>query len=145
MVFFSAALEQDPALFEVGADQRVILATPTTLIALLRTVAYGWQQEGLAQNAKAISELGKELYQRLAQLGDHFAKVGKNLLGATKAYNQAVGSLESRVMVSARKFEDLQVSTSAEGLPPLQQVEQTPRELQVAELRQEREEGEAAA
>ena len=118
---------------------------PTTLIALLRTVAYGWQQEGLAQNAKEISELGKELYQRLAQLGDHFAKVGKNLLGATKAYNQAVGSLESRVMVSARKFEDLQVATSADELPPLPQVEQVPRELQVAEFRQEKDEDSAAA
>ena len=101
------------------------------MIALLRTVAYGWQQE--------------ELYQRSAHLGEHFAKVGKNLLGATKAYNQAVGSLESRGMVSARKFEDLQVATSAEGLPPLQQVEQTPRKLQVAELRQERDEDSAAA
>ena len=73
---------------------------------------------------RPIRGSSEELYQRLAQLGEHFAKVGKNLLGATKAYNQAVGSLESRVMVSARKFEDLQVSTSADGLPPLQQVEQ---------------------
>ena len=103
---------------------------------MIRTVAYGWQQEGLAQNAKQISELGKELYQRLAQLGEHFAKVGKNLLGATKAYNQAVGSLESRVMVSARKFENLQVATSSDKLPPLPQLEQTPRELQLVESRQ---------
>ena len=108
--FFSAALEQDPALIEVGVEQKVILATPTTLIALLRAVSYGWRQEGLAKNAQKISDLGKELYKRLSDFGDHLSNVGKNLNSAVKSYNSAVGSLESRVLVSARKFQELEVS-----------------------------------
>ena len=110
-VFFSAALEKDPELIEVGIRDKVILATPTTLIALLKSAAYGWRQEEIATNAKKISELGRELYKRLSDMGGHVTKVGKNLNQAVEAYNQCVGTLERRVMVSARKFEELDSST----------------------------------
>ena len=122
-VFFSAALENDPELIELGVSQNVIVATPTTLIALLRAVAYGWRQERLAENAKAISELGQELYKRLSDLGEHMQKLGKGLGTAINAYNSAVGSLESRVLVSARRFKDLgavAVGAEIEEIPPIE-------------------------
>lgn len=131
-VFFSAALEHDPKLIEMGVEQNVIIATPTTLIALLRAVAYGWRQEQLAENAKEISKLGKQLYERLSVMGNHLAKVGKSLNGATSAYNDAIGSLDCRVFVTARKFEELGVVE--QGLPALPPIEQTTRRIDTAEL-----------
>jgi DNA recombination protein RmuC len=129
--FFSAALEQDPRLIEFGADQNIILATPTTLIALLRAVAYGWRQEKLAQNAAEISALGKELYKRLSDMGEHWLKVGKGLERAVDAYNSAIGSLESRVMVSARKFADLKTAPLGVELPALEPVDKAVRPVSV--------------
>src|SRR5690606_21899975 len=106
-VFFSAALEKDPRLIEYGADNRVILARPTTLISLLRSVAYGWREEKVARNARAISELGRDLYERLSVLNRHLGQLGKNLDGSVRAFNQSVASLESRVLVAARRFPEL--------------------------------------
>ncbi len=128
--FFSAALEHDPALIEHGVERKIIIATPTTLIALLRAVFYGWRQEALTREATVISELGRDLYKRLATLGEHFAKLGGSLDGATKAYNQAVGSLEGRVMVTARKFRELGAMAGEGELPVLGQVEQAARVMQ---------------
>ncbi len=131
--FLSAALEQDPGLIEDGVNQQVILATPTTLIALLRAVAYGWRQETIAESAKAISDLGRELYSRLATLTDHFAKVGRGLETAVKSYNEAVGSLETRVLPSARKFKEHGISPAAE-LAPLSVVDRGVRPVSAPEL-----------
>jgi len=129
-VFFSAALEQDPSLIEAGVDQGVMIATPTSLIALLRAVAYGWRQEQIARNAEQISALGKELYERLAKMGEHWGKVGYNLRQAVDGYNRATSSLESRVMVTARRFRDYDAGLDTEKLAELETVELTPRLLQ---------------
>src|SRR6202451_3106314 len=126
--FFSAALEQDPGLIEQGVLQRVIPASPTTLIALLKAVAYGWNQDKLARNAQQISTLGKELHERLRKLAGHIAGVGISLDRAVESYNQAVGSLENRVLVSARRFSELGASV-AEDIPELEPVETTSRTL----------------
>ena len=132
--FFSAALEHDPSLIEIGADHGVIIATPTTLIGLLRAIAYGWKQEGLSRHAHEISELGHELYKRLSDLAAHWAKVGRSLSGSVDAYNKAVGTLESRVLVTARKFKDL--GTSRGELDALESVDRIPRVLQAPELQE---------
>ncbi len=126
--FFSAALEQDTALIEHGVLNKVIPASPTTLIALLKAINYGWNQEKLARNAQQISALGKELHERLRRLANHITSVGSNLDRAVEAYNQAVGSLENRVLVSARKFAELGASV-AEDIPELEPIETTARAL----------------
>lgn len=135
--FFSAALESDPSLIETGVDKQVILATPTTLIALLRAVSYGWRQEGLSKSAEQISCLGRELYKRLSDMSGHFNKVGRSLSSAVTAYNKTVGSLESRVLATARRFEQMDQIEEGQKIEPLEQVDQATRLLQAAELQEE--------
>lgn len=125
--FFSAALEFDPSLIEIGVEQGVILATPTTLIALLRAVAYGWKQESLSHHAETLEKLGGELYKRTVDMSEHFSRLGRSLGGAVDAYNKAMGSLESRVLVTARKFKELGAASSAVDLDPLELIEKAPR------------------
>lgn len=126
--FLDAALQRDPSLLEHAFSRDIVLATPATLIALLRTIAYSWRQEALAAGAAQIHSLGKEMYSRLATMGGHLSKLGTSLSTAVTSYNSTIGSLESRVMVTARKFADLGVS--AEELPNGEQIEVTTRQLQ---------------
>ncbi|MBN2589791.1 MAG: DNA recombination protein RmuC, partial [Sedimentisphaerales bacterium] len=128
-MFFSAALEQDPGLIELGVDNRVILATPTTLISLLRAVAFGWQQEQIAENARKISDLGKTLYDRICTFVDHFGKVKNGLDRAIDSYNKSVGSLERSVLVPARKLKELGV-TSKQDLEIQEPIDKTTRTIQ---------------
>ena len=130
--FLDAALQRDPSLMEHAFARNVVLATPATLIALLRTVAFSWRQEALARNAVAVHGLARELYGRLSTLGDHVGKLGASLAGAVTAYNKAVGSLESRVLVSARKLAEMGVSDDDIVTPA--QIELTPRQPQAPEL-----------
>jgi len=127
--FFSAALERDPSLIEFGVDQRVVLATPTTLIALLRAVSFGWRQERLAENAQQVAALGADLHSRLRVFAEHFIKMRKGLDGAVDAYNQAAGSLESRVMVSARRLKELGAATGDE-LPMVEASDKATRAIE---------------
>lgn len=130
--FFSAALQHDPALIEYGVDRWVIPASPTTLISLLRAVAYGWQQEKVAANAQVIGELGKTLYERVRVMADHFEDLRKGLNQTIAAYNKAVGSMETRVLVTARRFKDLGVGSAAE-IPAVEVLDRVPRAIQAAE------------
>ncbi len=143
-MFFSAALERDPMLIEFGAEKKIILATPTTLIALLRAVGYGWRQEKLAQNAREISQLGSELYKRFADMSAHFGRLGKSLNSSVEAFNKVAGNIESRVLVTARKFRDLGVAPIGMEIEELPQVEQIARDLQAPELVLESEQGNGA-
>jgi DNA recombination protein RmuC len=128
--FYYAAQEMDPSLIEQGIENNVVIATPTTLITLLKAVAYGWRQEQLAENAQKISQLGQELYDRLRVMAEHINKVGRGLNSAMSSYNSAVSSMERRVLVSARKFKELGSSTSAE-LPEVRELEGVPRQLEL--------------
>ena len=126
--FFSAALQHDPGLIEFGAEQRVILATPTTLIALLKAVAYGWQQQRLAENAKNVSLLGQGLYERLRIFTGYLDDLRRNLVRTVDCYNKAAGSLETRVLVSARRFKEFGAA-GGDDLPVIEQVDNVPRSL----------------
>ncbi len=130
--FLAPALERDPGLLEYAMNKRVHIATPTTLITMLRTAQYAWQQEALSENARAVFDLGKELYERLGAMGRNVDAVGKALSRAVVAYNKTVGSLESRVLVSARKLNDLGLVDGPLPQPDL--VEDLPRRPSMPEL-----------
>ena len=130
--FLAPALEHDPGLLEHAMARRVHIATPTTLVSLLRTAQYAWQQEALSENARAVFDAGRELYERISGLGQHVDRVGKALTGAVAAYNQTVGSLESRVLVSARRLAQLGLVEDRQEAPRI--VEETTRLLSAPEL-----------
>ncbi len=130
--FFSAACQHDPSLIEFGVGEQVIPASPTTLIALLRAIAYGWRQESIARSAQDISKLGRELYERLGNMAEHFEDMRKALVRTVDSYNDAIGSLEGRVLVSARRFRDLGIA--GEDLPEAQTVQLGARRLNAPEL-----------
>jgi DNA recombination protein RmuC len=131
--FYTAAIELRPQLFEDGVSQRVIIATPANLIPLLLTVGYGWRQEAIARNAQVISELGKTLYDRVATLAGYFDELGRSLDKSVSAYNKFVGSLESRVLVAARRFKELGATTQNE-IVELETIDKTSRQIQAGEL-----------
>lgn len=132
--FFSAALQEDPSLIESAVTDKVILATPTTLITLLKAVSYGWRQEAMAENARQIATLGQDLYKRVSDMADHFADVGRQLGRAVESYNKSVGTLESRVLVTARKFPELHIGDAHSEIKILPPIETTPRALTAEEL-----------
>ena len=125
--FYSAALQQDPSLIEYGVEQKVLIATPVNLIGLLRAVAYGWRQEAIATNAREISDLGAELYKRLADFGGHWMDMSRSLSRTVEAFNSATGSLESRVLVSARRFKELGAAPSGAEIDIVEVVDKLPR------------------
>ena len=132
--FFSTALEYDPQLIEAGAMQKVIIATPTTLIALLRAVSYGWKQENLSRHVEQLHALSRDLYKRLIDMNDHWGKMGRALNGAVDAYNKGIGSLETRVLVTARKLKEMGITQGEVEIEPLKPVENTPRSLVSSEV-----------
>jgi DNA recombination protein RmuC len=136
--FLDAALREDPALQERAFEQNIVLATPSTLVALLRTIAYTWRQEALAANAAEVHQLGRELYQRLSTMGGHIDKLGRSLNNAVGDYNKTVSSLETRVFVTARKMIDLQVIEPGEGIDAPQQITETARSTQAPEIAEQR-------
>lgn len=131
--FYSTALQQDPSLFQDAFGKNVLLTGPTMLIALLKSVAWGWRQEAMTRNAEKISNLGRELYERLSTLAEHFGKMGRSLTSAVSHYNSAIGSLERRVLVTARQFPELGTAGSKE-IEPLEDIEQLPRQVHADEL-----------
>ncbi|MEW6585126.1 MAG: DNA recombination protein RmuC [Nitrospirota bacterium] len=135
--FLSSALEADNSLIEDGIQRRVIIATPTTLVALLRAIAYGWRQEQMTKNAQAISELGRQLYERMNTFAQHFDNIGSSLEKAIAAYNKAVASLETRILPSVRRFRELG-ATGAEEIPVVEQIDHTPRNVSILESDLER-------
>jgi DNA recombination protein RmuC len=130
--FLGSALEADSTLIEDGIEKRVIIATPTTFIALLRAIAYGWRQEQITKNAQQISVLGKELYERMGTMAKYFAEMGTAIERSIASYNRIVGSMESRILPSVRKFRELGV-TGAEEIPTLEQIDQQPRNLSLTD------------
>jgi DNA recombination protein RmuC len=132
--FFAAAIETDPTVFEEALKNRVLIATPMSLLALIRVVAFGWQQERLAKNAQDVATLAKELYGRIGVFGKHVAAMGKSLKSAVETYNDAVGSLESRVLPTARRFEQLGVVSASETLPEVKQITEEPRRITAPEM-----------
>jgi DNA recombination protein RmuC len=131
---YGTALESDPSLFEDAMAQRVLIATPTTLLAILRAVAYGWQQERVAESAQAISELGRELHVRLVKLAKLFSKLGSRLDSTVRAYNEAVGSYEARVLPAARRFADHGAVAEDREIPEVEQVTVSARTFHAAEV-----------
>ncbi len=127
--FFSAALESDPSLIEVGAENNVIIATPTTLIALLRAVSYGWKQENLSRHVEKLHELGQDLYKRISDMNSHFLKMGRSLSSAVDSYNKGIGSLETRVLVTARKFKEIGIVSSQVEIEEPECIDKMTREL----------------
>lgn len=127
--FFSAAMQEDPALLEVGIKENVVIATPTTLIAILRAIAYSWKQDSFSKNTKEIMKLGTDLHDRLNVMNSHWQKLGKSLSTSVDSYNQAVSSLESRVLVSARKLKEICASKNKDEKEILQQITKTTRSL----------------
>jgi DNA recombination protein RmuC len=130
----TTALEHDPLLLDHAIERKVILATPMSLIAMLRAIAFGWQQESLAENAQEVQKAGRDLYKRLATFGEHLAKAGRGLSGAVDSYNKAIGSLEHNVLPQARRFQDLGVVGSGQAMPQLEPIDAMPRVLQAPEL-----------
>jgi DNA recombination protein RmuC len=130
--FYSAALENDPKLIEDGVDQGVIIATPTTLIALLKAVAYGWRQEQMARNAVDVARLGKDLYDRLRTFTNYFSDIGKGLERALESYNRGVGSLEARVLVAARRFKE-HGALAGDEIDSIDPIDKTVRSLHLDE------------